>query len=293
MLTLVRWLSRRSLGFLHALGTLLGWLTWALSPSYRRRGAENAALAGVAAPARRAAVGEAGRLVGELPWVWLSERARPISRWVRWQGDELLERCMAERRGLVILTPHLGAFEVCAQAYAERFGAAKPLTALYRPARKAWLRELEKTARDRPGMVTAPATLAGVRQMIRALRKGECVGLLPDQVPPQGMGVWAPFFGKPAYTMTLAARLVQQTGSALVLMWGERLPKAQGYVLHVSEPSEPLAAEGAGEGGEAQAAANAAALNREMERLIRRCPAQYLWGYHRYKKPRAAGQGFE
>lgn len=289
MLTLVRWLSRRSLGFLHALGTLLGWLTWASSPSYRRRSHENAALAGVTPQARRAAVAEAGRMVGEVPWVWLSERARPFARWVRWEGDALIERHLAGGRGLVILTPHLGAFEVCAQAYAERFGATKPLTALYRPARKAWLRELEAMARDRPGLVAAPATLAGVRQMIRALRRGECVGLLPDQVPPEGMGVWAPFFGKPAYTMTLAARLVQQTGSALVLMWGERLPRGRGYVLHVSEPVEPLAA---GEGDDAQAA-NAAALNREMERLIRRCPAQYLWGYHRYKQPRAAGQGFE
>ena len=61
--------------------------------------------------------------------------------------------------------------------------------------------------------------------MMRALRRGETVGLLPDQVPPEGMGVWAPFFGRPAYTMTLAARLVQQTGAAVLLLWGERLPR--------------------------------------------------------------------
>ena len=96
---------------------------------------------------------------------------------------------------------------------------------LYRPARKAWLRELVDTSRTRPGLAVAPATLAGVRQMMRALRRGEAVGLLPDQVPPDGMGVWAPFFGRPAYTMTLAARLVQQTGAALLLAWGERLPR--------------------------------------------------------------------
>src|SRR5690349_15512021 len=125
MLTLVRWLSRRSLGFLHGSGALLGWLTWALSPSYRRRTEENAALAGVTPADRRAAVAHAGRMVGELPWVWLSERARPISRSVRWEGAHLIERHLADGRGLVILTPHLGAFEVCAQAYAERFGAAK------------------------------------------------------------------------------------------------------------------------------------------------------------------------
>ncbi len=92
------------------------------------------------------------------------------------------------------------------------------MTALYRPARQPWLRELEATARNRPGLLTAPASLAGVRQMIRALRQGQTVGLLPDQVPPDGMGVWAPFFGQPAYTMTLAARLVLQTGAVPLLL---------------------------------------------------------------------------
>jgi KDO2-lipid IV(A) lauroyltransferase len=64
------------------------------------------------------------------------------------------------------------------------------------------------------------------------------VGLLPDQVPPDGMGVWAPFYGRPAYTMTLAARLVQQTGAALLLIWAERLPAGRGWVLRVS-PARP------------------------------------------------------
>ena len=133
-----------------------------------------------------------------------------------------------------------------AQAYAERYAAAHgPITVLYRPARKPWLRELVDTARSRPGLATAPATLAGVRQMIRALRRGEAVGLLPDQVPPEGLGVWAPFFGQPAYTMTLAARLVQQTGATLLLAWGERLPQGAGYVVRVSAPAEALPSEDA------------------------------------------------
>jgi KDO2-lipid IV(A) lauroyltransferase len=285
MLTLIRWLSHRSLGFLHILGAALGWLTWALSPSYRRRGRENARLAGVSSAEERAAIAQAGRMVGELPWLWMSKDARPISRWAQWaEGGELIDAALANGRGLLLLTPHLGAFEVCAQAYAERYGAAQPMTALYRPARQPWLRELEVDARNRPGLVTAPATLAGVRQMIRALRRGETVGLLPDQVPPEGMGVWAPFFGQPAYTMTLAPRLVQQTGCAWLLMWSERLAGARGYRVHVAAPSEPLPTTAADDA--ALQLACASALNREMERLILRCPEQYLWGYHRYKQPR-------
>ena len=279
--TLVRWLSRRSLRSLHALGWALGWLAWALSPSHRRRSRENAALAAVPPAAQRAAIAEAGRMVAELPWLWLSTRARPISRWARWEGAELLDAALAQGRGAVLLTPHLGVFEVCAQAYAERYGASHPVTVLYRPARQAWLRELEETARARPGLGTAPAALAGVRQMIRALRRGETVGLLPDQVPPHGMGVWAPFFGRDAYTMTLAARLIQQTGCAWLLLWCERLPSAQGYVVRVQAPAGPLPE------GE-QAAAEA--INREMERLILQCPQQYLWGYHRYKRPRGGAK---
>lgn len=280
MLGLLRWLSRRSLRLLHALGALLGWAGYALSPSYRRRLVENAALAGLTPAERRASVAEAGKLVSELPRLWLRPRDRAIDDPVRWEGAELLERLLAQGKGLVLLTPHMGSFEVSAQAYAERFGARQPITVLYRPARQAWLRELEETARARPALATAPATLAGVRQMLRALKKGETVGLLPDQVPPEGMGVWVPFFGRNAYTMTLAARLVQQTGAAVAVLWTERLAKGAGYVVRAMALPEPLP-----DGGDE--AASALAINRSMEAVIRMAPAQYLWGYHRYKQPRS------
>jgi KDO2-lipid IV(A) lauroyltransferase len=287
MLTVLRWLSRRSLGFLHALGGLLGWAGYALSPSYRARVRAHSALAGIDGAVRRASVAEAGRMVAELPRLWLRPAGAPLQPPVQWQGEALIEQALAAGRGLVILTPHLGTFEVAAQAYAERFGARQPLVALYRPARQAWLRDLEATARNRPGLLTAPASLAGVRQMIRALRRGQTVGLLPDQVPPDGMGVWAPFFGQPAYTMTLASRLVLQTGAAALLLLCERLPHAAGWRVRVFDLPEPLPAASAFAGDEAAHQTECAAvINRAMEFLIRQCPAQYLWGYHRYKAPR-------
>jgi Kdo2-lipid IVA lauroyltransferase/acyltransferase len=282
MLTLVRWLSRWPLWLLHLLGGWLGWLTYVLSPSYRSRLRDHAALAGVAEVDRRAAVAEAGRLVSELPRLWLRPAEQGIADPVRWDGLETLQDLLDQGRGLVLLTPHLGSFEVSAQAYAERFGKQQPMTVLYRPARKRWLRDLEATARARPALATAPATLSGVRQMLRALKRGETVGLLPDQVPPDGMGVWVPFFGRPAYTMTLAARLVQQTGAAVGLLWTERLPAGKGYVVHAEGLPEPLPAGGGDE-------ASALVINRAMEAVIRRCPQQYLWGYHRYKSPRQQG----
>ena len=281
MITLASLLSRWPLWLLHALGALLGWLGYWASPSYRRRLRENAAAAGVDARQRRAAVAEAGRLVLELPRLWLRARTQPIADPVRWDNAETLERWLRSDRGLVLLTPHMGSFEMAAQAYAERYGAVRPMCVLYRPARQAWLRRLEETARTRTHLSSAPATLAGVRQKLRALKQGHTLGLLPDQVPPAGLGEWAPFFGRAAYTMTLAARLVQQTGAAIGVLWCERLAHGGGYVVHVREfgPGLPTAAA-------PQAAA--AAVNRCMEAVIRECPAQYLWGYHRYKAPRAA-----
>ncbi|MDR7332861.1 KDO2-lipid IV(A) lauroyltransferase [Kinneretia asaccharophila] len=254
------------------------------SGTYRQRFKANVAQAGIPWAQARPAVAAAGRMAAELPWLWITQKGRPFGERLRWEGGELIAAALAEKRGLVVMTPHLGCFEICAQAIAERFTSAEaPITVLYRPARQAALRDVMAGSRERPGLATAPASLAGVRQMIRGLRKGEVIGLLPDQVPPDGLGVWAPFFGRPAYTMTLAARLVQQTGAALLLIWGERLPGGEGFVVHVL-PAPQIAKDASAEDA-------AAIVNAAMESLIRRAPGQYLWGYHRYKQPRGLDIG--
>jgi KDO2-lipid IV(A) lauroyltransferase len=283
MRRLFGWLSRQPLWLLHAMGAVVGWIGYAVSGTYRRRLLDHTAQAGVSVADRRAAVAEAGRMVMEIPVLWLRPAESPLSELVGIEGTQFVEEAHAKGRGLLLLTPHLGCFEICAQAYAEHFSAQYgPITVLFRPARQAWLREVMEGARHRPGLATAPASLAGVRQMIRALRRGETVGLLPDQVPPDGMGVWAPFFGRPAYTMTLAARLAQQTGATVLLIWGERRPGGAGYTVRFLPLCEALP-----DDVEAQAE-SAAVINRAMESLIRQCPQQYLWGYHRYKAPRVA-----
>lgn len=258
------------LPILHAAGAALGWLSFLASPSYRRRFLDNAAQAGYRLAQVRAAVSEAGKLIAESPRLWFGA---PVA--IEWDGAELVSAARAKGRGIVFLTPHLGCFEVTAQAYAARFG---PITVLYRPARKPWLRDLVDTVRSRANLASVPTTLAGVRQMLKALRAGEAVGLLPDQVPPEGLGVWASLFGRPAYTMTLSTRLAAQTGATVLLAWGERLRHGRGYRVHL----RPWVR------GEMtlDAAAAAAQVNAAMEALIRECPQQYLWGYARYKQPR-------
>lgn len=275
MLSLFRSVSGWPLTLLHRIGAILGWLSWLLSPTYRRRFAQNAALAGYGFAQVRAAVAHAGRMVAETPRLWFGP---PVP--LQWEGTEAVDAAYTARRGIVFLTPHMGCFEITAQGLAERYSAEYgPITVLYRPARQAALSEVIETARRREGLETAPTTLAGVRQMIKALRAGRAVGLLPDQVPPDGMGQWATFFGKPAYTMTLAARLALQTGATPLLVWGERLPAGRGFKLHFQALAEPLSPD---------LKTAVEQINREMEGLIRQCPQQYLWGYGRYKQPRKA-----
>lgn len=282
MASLFHFLAKRPLWLLHILGSLAGILSWLFSPTYRRRLHDNAAQAQVSWRDEWRAVRETGKMILELPFLWLRPGFTPLGERAGWVGVEHIDAAHQSGKGIVFLTPHLGCFEVTAQSYAERwFGAGHPITVLYSPPRKPWVRELVESSRAKPGLATAPATLSGVRQMIRALRRGEAVGLLPDQVPPEGQGVWAPFFGKEAYTMTLAARLIEQTEATLLIIWGERLSWGRGYRIHVHPMPEDIR----DEHGKVKAE-SAAIINRAMESLIRACPGQYLWGYPRYKSPR-------
>jgi KDO2-lipid IV(A) lauroyltransferase len=256
---LFRLLAVLPLSALHLLGALLGWSAFLASPTYRRRFLANSAQAGLRFAQVSGAVAAAGALVTELPRLWFGRPAR-----IEWDGDTLIEQARAAGRGSVFLTPHLGCFEATAQAYAVRFGE---ITVLYRPARKAWLRKLVDTARGRARLATAPTTLAGVKQMLTALKAGQAVGLLPDQVPPLGLGTWAPFFGREAYTMT---------GAIVLLAWGERLGWGRGYRIHLRPASGELAV---------SPEAAAAQTNVLMEALVLEQPSQYLWGYARYKSP--------
>lgn len=274
---LFRFLSRLPLPLLHVLGCLLGWLTYALSPTYRRHLRANLAQAlgdraGFFLAWRVAA--EAGKGVLELPAIWLRslEQATALVRDVR--GWDEVAAAQDSGRGVIFLTPHLGCFEITAQWLSTRL----PLTVLYRAPKQPWLEAMMRAGRTRPGMTSVPADLSGVRALLKVLRQRGNIGILPDQAPGAGEGAWLPFFGRPAYTMTLAARL-SETGAAVVFLWGERLPGGGGFRLHFQRPQVPL---------DGDTLTRAAAINREVEALIRQCPVQYLWGYNRYKQPGGA-----
>lgn len=274
MVFIFRIFSLLPLRVLHGLGGIFGRLVYWLSPTYRKHLQENLAQAGFDASLRGAVAAETGKQMLELARIWMHplERAIPLVNEV--VGWEHVEAARVAGKGIVFLTPHLGCFEITAQ-YLSSFG---DITVLYRAPKSAAAQELILTGRKREKLHLAPADLSGVRALIKALKKGEMVGMLPDQAPKTGEGVWLKFFGRYAYTMTLAARLTE-TGAASLLTWGERLPAGKGYRIHFQPPRNPL---------EGNTIERARQINLEIESLIRECPAQYLWGYNRYKRPGGA-----
>jgi Kdo2-lipid IVA lauroyltransferase/acyltransferase len=283
-LFLFRLIARLPLGWVHALGGALGLVVYALSPTYRRRLRLNLEQAGfpvetLAFECARAA----GRQALETAWVWMRP-AEDLRRVMRVAGAEAEAAAIASGRPVIYLTPHLGCFEITAQyCVLNRWQPPQSLTALYRIPRKEILRPLVELGRRRNGVELAPANLGGVRQLLRALKRGNAVGILPDQVPSEGDGVWAPFFGRPAYTMTLPGKLASATGATVLFIFGERVRNLDGngagFRIRLQPLAEPLTGDPAGD---------ATLINRDLERLIRLCPTQYLWGYNRYKRPAGA-----
>jgi Kdo2-lipid IVA lauroyltransferase/acyltransferase len=271
---LLRLAGKLPLPLLHALGSVLGWVIYGISPTYRRNLRANLRQAGYTdARTRREAIGAAGKMVAELPAVWFRSHAELAAMVREAHGMQEAFAAHEKRQPVLFLTPHLGCFEVTAQYAALHM----PLTVLYRPPKIGWLDPLMREGRNRPNVRLVPADLSGVRAIFKALRDGEAVGLLPDQVPGEGEGDWADFFGRPAYTMTLAARLAERVGVRCFLVFGRRLPRGRGYELQVRPLPEKLEGETA-----------TRRLNRALEDMVRECPGQYLWSYNRYKVPRGA-----
>lgn len=271
---LLRLTAQLPLRWLHGLGAMMGWVVYICSPTYARRLRENLHNSGIAPldgldRLRRQVVAETGKGALELAALWFAADER-IVRWAHCNTWPLVERARQPGQGIIFLTPHLGGFEICAQYISQRM----PITVLYRPPKLRWLEPLMIEGRSRWQTKVAPANLRGVRLFMKALRNGEAVGLLPDQTPGVGEGAWADFFGRPAYTMTLVSRLQRSSNAMLVMVHAYRLPRGAGYQVHF----EVLPTQGFDE----------RALNRAVEAVVTRCPAQYLWGYNRYKVPAGA-----
>ena len=275
LLALARLVATLPLPLLHRLGALAGRIVYLASARYRHSLSANLRAAGYGDRATLdAAVAEAGKGLLELPAIWLRPHETVAGWVVQVSGWELVEAALGRCRGVVLLTPHLGCFEIAAQYIAFHAPHDVSLTVLYRPPKIAVLEPLMLAGRGRRNLRVARTDLRGVRSLLRALKAGEAVGILPDQAPGGGEGEWAEFFGRPAYTMTLAGRLAESSGAQVILTYAERLPHGRGYILRFSAMPPALAGE-----------PPTRTLNRALEGLIRQCPTQYSWGYNRYKVP--------
>lgn len=272
MLFLLRLVARFPLPLLHGVGVALGWIVYVLSPRYRKYLKLNLDTAGLRGLRLRCAVvAESGKGVMELPAVWLRPHDRVVKLVVDVTGWERVEAAAKLGKGVIMVAPHLGSWETTGQYIAGKI----PVTVMYSPPKMKSLEPLMQAGRNRGTvMKSVPADLGGVRALLRALRRGEAIGVLPDQVPGVGDGEWVEFFGRPAYTMTLIGRLVEQTGATALLCYSERLSWGRGYRFVVEPMLPPRPPE-----------SYVRALNRSVEQAIRRCPEQYLWGYNRYKVP--------
>jgi KDO2-lipid IV(A) lauroyltransferase len=229
--------------------------------------------------ARRSLI-ETGKTIIETSALWMRSGKRTLRLIREVDGQELVEQAMAAGNGVILATPHLGAWE-CAGLYcAARFN----ITCLYRPLKMPELEGLVVNARSRMGGNYVPATARGIRILYKTLEQGQPVAMLPDQEPQAGTGIFAPFFGVPAYSMTLLVRLAAKAATPVVFVWCERLSWGRGYRLHFRSAPE---ATRSGNIDEAVAATNLA-----VENCVRECPTQYQWSYRRFRKRPAGGASF-
>ena len=277
----IKWASFLPLGLARALGSLLGILTWLSSGKYRRRFRENWLLARahfkaspeqpVKNPSMVRAVAQAGCLAAELPAIWCNPQT--VDR-MTIEGWDYVQALLLKGQGLIVLTPHLGAFELGARAFAQRH----PITVLYRPSPSPTMESLLQRFRPADQLTAVPANSQGVRALLRTLKSGGVIGILPDQVPSQGEGVWVNFFGRPAYTMSLPVRLAQVTGAPLVWVLAVRRPGGWSFVFKPWQSPEPGPLDDLN-----RLAFDLQAMNHQLEDLIGLAPEQYLWGYNRYR----------
>ena len=277
---LMQLLSKLPLRVLQLLGAVIGECAFWLAPTYRRRTRANLRAAGYDDKHLFASVGRnAGRQAMESIWVWY----RPVEEVLRKvrvtpHAAELIGTAMRSNRPIVFMTPHVGCFEVLPVWLAGTFfkETGRNITILYKPPKKTVLRRLVGEARQAPGIEAVPTNLNGVKRVIRNLRAGHTFGALPDQVPSRhGDGVWATFFGRAAYTITLPVKVAEQFEAVRIFAWGTR--QSHGWTIDAEEWREPLSGDGR---------QDAEAMNRHIEGIIRRMPSQYAWSYNRYKCPK-------
>ncbi len=214
---------------------------------------------------------ELGKTFSEIGVLWFGSKEQIEKLVYEVRGEALLKAGLACGKGVILTSPHLGNWEVIGAYCSSRY----PMTNLYRPPRQEGMDEVLRNSRERFGSKLAPTNAKGVRALYQALNNNELVGILPDQDPGENGGQFAPFFGIQTNTMTLLSRLAQKSGATVLCVWAERLPSNRGFALHFSPVADEIYSD--------DMQTSITALNQAVEAAIRQIPAQYQWGYKRFK----------
>jgi KDO2-lipid IV(A) lauroyltransferase len=265
--------ARLPLAIIHGLGATIGWLIFVSNRKVASQIKSNLRLANITENAadtltiaRKSAI-ETGKGLAETLAIWFKPQ-KDVEKWVSGsQGWTHVDAALANQKGIIFLTPHLGCYEITAL----HFASQHHISILYRPHRKKWLAPIVESGRMRKNITLAPTNIKGVRTLLRTLKQGGAIGILPDQVPGAGEGEWVDFFGRPAYSMTLVNKLKEATDATILLAFGERISWGRGFVIHIEPFVDEISPRG---------------VNKAIERLIRKYPAQYLWSYNRHKQPK-------
>lgn len=264
-----------------ALGAFIGRMLWWLPNSNRRITQQNIAhVYPHKTPQQqralvKASLIELGKTITELGPVWRWSQPKLLASVTAVKGQNFIDEALAAQKGILFLGPHMGCWELTGAYISMHY----PATTLYQPPNVPSVEAFMVQARSRFGAQLVPTDMRGVRNLIQALKAGRVSAILPDQDPGESGGVYAPFFGRPARTMTLVSKLIQKSDCAVLFAFTERLPNAQGYVLHFLPADARIAS-----GDELEAAT---ALNLGVEAVISHAPEQYLWSYKRFRKPPA------
>ena len=273
---ILRLLSSLPLGAIQIIGAGIGILIYLFSPKYRRRLYKNhqsaAHYSGFQLTPWRVAA-ESGMMFADTLWIWRHPKSS-INKVSIENLDQVIE-LSKNGKGLIVLASHFGGFEIVPRIFAEHTRA----TVMYRPARKKWVNELMLKSRKHSEIEFVEANICGVRQIKRALIKGEVVGLLADQVPNVGDGVWAKFFNQYAYTTSFPIKLARQANVAILFVGAERLGLGKGWLIKsrlMTEEFPDCLVDACTE------------MNHYFEEMILSKPHQYMWSYNRYKRPAGA-----
>lgn len=266
----------------HRLGAWLGLLLWVIPGRERATTRINL---GLCFPEKsgewrddlgRKSMIHTGKALLETGAMWRWQQDRLCREITSVRNQQVFDQALAQNRGLILASPHIGAWELIPVFISKHH----PMVNMYRPARSAALDPIIRRARERFGALTAPANASGVRIILKALQRNKVVGILPDQEPDRENGVFAPFFGTPACTMTLLGKLARKNRTPIVFCVMKRLEK--GYELTYLKPLEDFYSE--------NPLIAATAVNHAVERCIEIAPEQYLWNYRRFRLLKDGGK---